>query len=234
MAPLIAVIGCDGSGKSTVSADLIAWIEARYGPTSGSYLGLRSGVIGNKIKSWPLIGPAFERALSKRAKQARTKGGTIPGIPTALVIYAFSIIRKWRFKRMLALREQGVIVVADRYPQIEVPGFYDGPGLSAARAEGWLVSKLAAREAALYRWMADHKPDLVIRLNVDLDTAFARKPDHKFDSLKQKIEVTPRLTFGGADLIDLDSTDPLPEVLDGAHAAVSAKLAELGRAPAGL
>ncbi len=32
LAPLIAVIGCDGSGKSTLSSDLLDWVRNRYGP----------------------------------------------------------------------------------------------------------------------------------------------------------------------------------------------------------
>ena len=230
MAPLIAVIGCDGSGKSTVSSDLIAWVGQHYGRTSGSYLGLKSGAIGNWIKGLPLIGPPVERALQKRATQARSKTVKIACLPTALVLYGFSLLREFRFKRMLALRENSVIVVADRYPQVEVPGFYDGPGLSAAPSRSRLVRFLAEREAALYRWMAGFKPDLVIRLNVDLDTARARKPDHADDLLAQKIAVTPKLTFGGAQLIELDSSKPLDTVLESARQAVAAKLDELGYA----
>ncbi|WP_070157893.1 hypothetical protein [Sphingobium phenoxybenzoativorans] len=219
LAPMIAVVGCDGSGKSTLSADLLAWLrESREVDTV--YLGLRSGEIGNRIKRWPLIGRAFERQLSKKAGQAREKGGKIPGAPTAFVIYMFSVKRMRAFNRMLALRRKGVTIVTDRYPQVEVPGFYDGPGLSAARAEGWLVSLLARRERAMYERMISHVPDLVIRLNVDVDTAFARKPDHKRASLEAKVAVTPHLRFNGAKIIDLCSTDPYPVVLEQAKAAV--------------
>jgi hypothetical protein len=71
----------------------------------------------------------------------------------------------------------------------------------------------------------------VIRLNVDFQTAFARKPDHKPDLLRQKIEATPRLTFGGAELVELDSTRPLDEVLDTARHEVARKLEALGYRP---
>ena len=32
------------------------------------------------------------------------------------------------------------MVITDRYPQVEVPGFYDGPGLSAARPDSRIVA----------------------------------------------------------------------------------------------
>ncbi len=225
MAPLIAVIGCDGSGKSTLAADLRARLTADGRQVAGTYLGLRSGVMGNKIKAWPLIGPWFERQLSIRAGKARDKGGKIPGLPTALVIYAFSLVRARRFRGMLKLREAGVTVVTDRYPQIEVPGFYDGPGLSAARPDSWLTARIAARERALYEWMAGYVPDLVIRLNIDAETAFARKPDHKFASLQAKVSVTPHLTFNGARIVDFDATMPYDEELALATQAVESVLA---------
>lgn len=60
-------------------------------------------------------------------------------------------------------------------------------------------------ERKAFHWMASHKPDLVIKLNVDLEVACARKPDHKRESLARKIAITPQLTFGGAQLVDIDA-----------------------------
>ena len=221
LAPLIAVIGCDGSGKSTLSNDLLVWVRKQYGPAETHYLGLRSGQMGIWIKTWPLVGPALERVLSKRAGQARTAGETIPGIATALVIYAFSLLRKRRFRKVLRLRRNGFIVVTDRYPQVDVSGFYDGPGLSAARPDSRIVAALAASERASYERMASFVPTLVLRLNVDAETALARKPDHAIDLLRAKVAATPLLTFNGARIVDLDATMPYAEELALAKKAVA-------------
>ena len=107
---------------------------------------------------------------------------------------------------MMQLRRQGVLVITDRYPQIEVPGFYDGPGLSAARAEGRVLRWLAAREARLYAEMAAHRPTLVLRLNIDAATALARKPEHGRALVEQKVAITPQLTFGDAPIAEIDAT----------------------------
>jgi thymidylate kinase len=211
MAQLIALVGCDGSGKSTLSSDLLA-VLARDRPVQICYLGLGSGELGNRIKRWPLIGPAIERKLAGKANQTRTVGQKIPGLLTALVVYLFSLSRLRRFRRMLALRRAGVTVITDRYPQTEVSGFYDGPGLSAAEAGGWVVALLARRERKIYQWMASIRPDVVIRLNVDADTAYARKPDHRYDLLQQKVAVTSTLRFDGAPIVDLDSCQPYETV----------------------
>ena len=232
LAPLISVVGTDGSGKTTVSSAVLAFVS-RYGPAQTAHLGLKSGDIGRAIKNFRLGGAGAERFLQKRATQARNKADRIPDPLTALVIYGFSQFRILRYKRMMALRRKGIIVVTDRYPQVDVPGFYDGPGLSAARAEGPFVRWLAHRERRQYEWMASFLPDLVIRLNVDLETAYARKPDHKYESLRQKVEATPKLRFGGAPIVDIDSRLPLETVLATARQAIADKMAELGRKPIG-
>lgn len=223
LAPLIAVIGCDGAGKSTLSHDLVGWLR-RDRRAAHCYLGLGSGDIGERIKRWPLVGRAVEAKLATKAAQTRTAGETIPGLATALVIYGFSLARRRRFRRMLALRRSGVTVVTDRYPQVDVAGFYDGPGLSAAGAGSPLVAWLAARERRMYVAMADHRPDLVIRLNIDVATAFDRKPDHKLGSLEAKVAATPRLRFNGAPIADLDSTAPYSAVSGAARTLVCATL----------
>lgn len=230
LAPLISIVGTDGSGKTTVSTAVLEFVQ-RYGPAQTAHLGLKSGDIGRAIKNFKLGGAGAERFLQKRATQARNKGERIPDPLTALVIFGFSQFRIRRFNRMMALRRKGIVVVTDRYPQVDVPGFYDGPGLSAARAEGWLTGWLSRRERKQYEWMASYLPDLVIRLNVDLETAFARKPDHKYESLRQKVEATPKLRFGGAPIIDIDSKLPLETVLATARQAIADKMEELGRKP---
>lgn len=213
LAPLVAIVGCDGAGKSTLSADMRAFLAAER-RVECHYLGLGSGELGNRIRQWPLIGPALERKLARKAAQTRNKQEKIPGVLTALVVFGFSLLRLRRFRRVLALRRRGVTVITDRYPQTEVAGFYDGPGLSAARAGGPVVAWLAARERRMYDWMAGFRPDIVLRLNVDADTALRRKPDHKPDLLRAKVEATPLLRFRDARIVDIDAGARYADVRD--------------------
>jgi thymidylate kinase len=224
-APLIALIGADGSGKSTLLGDVLAHVR-KHGPAEAGYLGLGSGPLGQRIKAWPLIGVPLERFLSERARRARDPEGQIPGIFTALVLYRYSLKRHKRWAHIQALRQQGVAVVADRYPQIEVPGFYDGPGLSAAHTSNPLILWLAARERALYQLMAAQLPTLVLRLNISMETALARKPDHEPDLLARKIAVTPRLTFNGAHIVEIDANRPYDDVLAAVTQAIDKALGD--------
>lgn len=218
--PLIAVVGCDGSGKSTVTEALRQWMEETR-PTRICHLGKQSGNIGRAIARLPLFGGKLDTSIQTRAKKAQSDKG--PGLFAALVIYAFSMRRVRRFNRMMRLRGQGHAIVADRFPQLGVPGPMDGLGLASASAKGF-VGMLARRERRLYEAMVAHRPDLVLRLNVPLDVAIARKPDHRVSSLQRKIADVPKLTFEGAPIVELDARQPLEQVLAQARAAIAERL----------
>ncbi len=215
--PLIALVGTDGSGKSTVGAALLAWMQVQR-PTVMHHLGKQTGHIGRAIARWPLFGRRLDDTIAKRANFATIRR---PGLAAVLITYAFSMRRVRRFRRMLADRDAGLAILADRFPQLAVPGPMDGLGLDAVAHEAGLYGKLARQERARYAWMAQHEPDLVIRLNVDLETALARKPDHRPSTLARKVHDVPLLSFGGAPILDLDATRPLDEVIADAKQAIA-------------
>lgn len=219
---VIAIIGSDGSGKSTLSQDLLAHFQSLQQQQNVEliYLGQSSGNIAIWIKSIPFIGGVFGRFLEKKAARSHEKKESPPDNATVIVIYLLSLWRAHKFRRMLSLSKQGNVVLTDRYPQAQILGFhFDGPGLTADHASSLLGKKLAAREYRLYQWMASHRPSLVIRLNIDAETAHARKPDHKLSSLRAKTEAIPKLHFNGAKILDLSSLDPYQLVLENAKRA---------------
>ncbi|KUU99246.1 hypothetical protein AWF44_25640, partial [Escherichia coli] len=197
---VIAIVGCDGSGKSTLTASLVNELASRM-PTEHIYLGQSSGRIGEWISQLPVIGAPFGRYLRSKAAHVHEKPSTPPGNITALVIYLLSCWRAYKFRKMLCKNQQGYLLITDRYPQDQIPGAYDGTVFPPNVEGGRFVSWLASQERKAFHWMASHKPDLVIKLNVDLEVACARKPDHKRESLARKIAITPQLTFGGAQLV---------------------------------
>ncbi len=227
--PLIAIVGCDGSGKSTVAEQIII-TAAEFSPAIAVHLGKQAGNVGRNLAQLPLIGKYIERLIERKVAKVHQSGkkNKTPGVISSLVMYAFVIRRKARFRRMLQLREQGLIIVADRFPQLDVPNAYDGPDLSIDAQGNFIVRWLARREFNAFKWMTANVPDLVIRLNVDVETACARKPDHPRELLQRKIEVTPLFKFNGAPIIEIDSLQPLEQVLLQTKQRVSEFLTERG------
>ena len=145
------------------------------------------------------------------------------GTLTAIIMHILSVWRLSKVKRVMRLSAQGILVVADRYPQAEITGFrYDGPGMKASDQDNWLLRYIASRELKLYQWMAQHKPALIIRLNIDAATAHGRKPDHSMAELQDKIDVMPSLNYNGAKLVEIDARAPYVEVWANTLKAVQA------------
>ncbi|WP_312158420.1 thymidylate kinase [Pantoea piersonii] len=224
--PLIAVIGSDGSGKSTVCDYLLVYLQ-NYGPAVRVHLGKQAGNVGRAAAQLPLIGNMIGKKIEQNTKKVRSKKGRMNMLPS-LVISFFVIRRLLRFRRMLAFRKQGLIVLTDRFPQAQIPGGYDGPAFPENKESNVLIKWLARREKQAFQWMADHKPDLVIKLNVDLEVACARKPDHSSEALARKTLTTSLLNFEGARIVDIDANCPLDEVLPAAERAVAAFMKDQG------
>jgi thymidylate kinase len=227
LAPLIALVGCDGCGKTTLVADLVPWMQF-FMSAQACYLGLGSSVIGEKIKRFKIGGKAFEGYLAKKAARAKDKGDRIPGPATALILYIFSSLRLRRFKKMQRLRAAGVAIITDRYPQTEVAGYYDGPLLGAAKAKGWFVQVLARKEQRKYDFMASYLPDLVIKLHVSVETSLIRKPESKRSLVERKVTVTPGLTINGAVIRDVDAEQDYATVAAAVKACITQQFALAG------
>lgn len=221
---VVAVVGSDGAGKSTVATELVRRLRGAR-PCRLVYLGQSSGHIATRIAAVPILGAPLARYLKRKAERVHAPGQRSPGAATALVVYLLSCWRRHKFRRVLRLSRHGVLVVSDRYPQAEVPGFhFDGAGLAAPAGAGRLTRWLAAREQRSYAWMASHVPLVVLRLDVDLATACARKPDHRPEVLARKIAVLPQLRFHGARIVALDACAPLAQVLERALAEIDVAL----------
>lgn len=226
---VIAITGCDGSGKSTLAASLVSHFSSQE-PTELLYLGQSSGFIGKWISELPLIGGALGRFLVAKSDKVHKRPSQPPGNATALVIFLLSCWRSYKFRKMLTKGRQGQLLITDRYPQAEVAGFrFDGAQLAKTHGGNRWVSWLRSKEKQLYRWMASYPPLLLIRLDVDEQTAYARKPDHELSALREKIAVIPQLNFNGARILDLDGRDPAAQILSQSLQAIDQALSESAR-----
>lgn len=220
---LIAVVGSDGTGKSTLTNDIVKKLQQQQ-PTERRYLGLISGEDGDKIKKLPVIGVWLERRLAAKSDKTQRMSNQGPALWAAVIMYGFSLWRASNLRKAVRLAESGVLVISDRYPQAEISGFYyDGPGIGVERVTGWLKTRLAEKERELYREMSKIRPELILRLDIDVDTALSRKPDHSYEELKDKISQMVRIEYNGAKIAELDARAAYDQVLSQALHAIEAR-----------
>ena len=146
--------------------------------------------------------------------------------PRALWALTLGREKRSKLRRAAELRRQGTLVVCDRYPQVQVPGCIDGPLLADWRSStNRIKRRLAEQEAVAYEEAAASPPDVVIRLGVDDCDAAAARPDHDAADLQRRRTIVQELQFdapGG--VVDIDSGQPLADVIVDARRAVEACL----------
>ena len=170
----------------------------------------------------PLVGVWLERRLAAKSSKTQSMKTKSPALWAAVIMYCFSLRRMANLRKVQRLAQSGVLVVSDRFPQAEISGFYyDGPGIGVERATGKISMFLAQRERRLYQKMAQYRPELIIRLGIDIDTAISRKPDHDYAELQDKIGVMSTIGYNGTKILEIDSRAPYSEVLEQAQKAVS-------------
>ena len=212
---VVAMIGIDGSGKSTAVAAMRAWLGTEI-DTMPIYFGTGDG--RPSLLLWPLklIVPALTRALKTKPRGASHGKVTAqaPGLVYGglLTVWALVVAREKRIKLVAARRaaSRGLVVLADRYPQDEILGFNDGPLLTRLTgAPPWL----RRFEASAYALARRLPPDLVIKLRVLPETGARREPDMDRAVIVDRVAAMDRLTFAGARVVCVDAEQPLTDVI---------------------
>ena len=233
---VVAIIGPDGSGKSTLSEALRAWLAPELDVTR-IYLGNGKGARSLVRR---VLEAAARVVRAVRHVRARGESGKASSAPapaaarrgesrswvraTGEAVWALSLARERR-RRLRAVRRArnlGSIVLCDRFPQSQYPGLNDGPWFSHWLTDGRALRRLAAqREREAIALAESDPPDLVLRLRVPLDVATARRRNSAADVLAQKAAELDRLKFGPTTrVVELDGSAPLAEVCLAAKRAV--------------
>jgi hypothetical protein len=211
----VAIIGLDGSGKSTVVAAVRAWLSSKIDVVP-MYFGTGDG--RPTLLLWPfkLLLPVVRRVLRSRPKRLSRGGisGKAPGLlySVLLMIWAIVVALEKRTKLRAAWRgaKRGLVIITDRYPQNECVGFNDGPLLSQLRAAPLWLCRF---EAAAYELAHRLPPDLVIKLEVLPETIARREPEIPAQIIEQRIAVLPHLRFPGARIVCVNAEQPLQTVI---------------------
>jgi thymidylate kinase len=214
---VIAFVGPDASGKSTLAREAVAWL--------GQAFRVRSAHLGKPPPTcWTLVPNLARRFLRwvfprLRATAAGTGGGGAPSPPTGLLHRLRDVLIAYD-RRALAVRlrrraADGEIVVCDRYPS-PVVGALDSAVLNAAPGRFSLRDTLTRLENWLYRQVPP--PDVLVHVVAPLEVALERNRLRQKSGKGEPDEYIRRIhntavlpSFPNARLIELDTNQPEAE-----------------------
>lgn len=217
---IVAIIGSDGAGKSTVTRELVRWLRWKIDAHT-IYLGSGDGAVSLPVRVLKLLAsrtkpPKRDAASSATDGAARgqlRRRSAVKELGSCLLALAIGDERLRKVRKAHRGRRMGSILVTDRYPQRQYRGIYDGPKLVGREGTSPLRRYFAKLEERRYREIERLPPDIVVRLHVPVDVALRRKPGHDEKEIRRKAELTGRIEFPGATVVDVDATAPLDEVL---------------------
>jgi hypothetical protein len=212
---VVAIVGLDGSGKSTIVAAIMDWLKPEIDAVP-MYFGTGDGRPSLLLLPFKKVLPLVSRVLRTRPKGSShgNVSNRSPGIlySVLLTVWAVAVALEKKSKLLAARRgaDRGLIVLTDRYPQNELPSFNDGPLLGRlTRAPRWL-RRLEASAYALARRLP---PDLVIKLQITAPTAQAREPAMEPSVIHERIDALRYLDFGAKRVVTVSAEAPLAEVI---------------------
>ncbi len=228
---IVAVIGADGSGKSTLTTTLahdLAQVRTGTHDAASSvqrvYLGSGDGpaawyrrpmkAVRDRIQP-----PATRKTVPHAGPRRSNPLHVVVRTAWALALAAEKVGKTRRADRA---RRSGVVVVCDRYPQTQCPGGNDGPLLG-----DWLERRAGVRrtlarwEQAAYARATRVHPDLVLTLDVPVAIAMQRRPGLDSGYLHRRVELVRELEWPCPTVV-LDAAAPAQEIRDHAVAAVQA------------
>ncbi len=204
-APVVAVVGADGSGKTRLTKDLETWLGRKL-------------VVHHLYYGQPKSGAWF-KLLNKPGSVVRNRAGS-SGLLTKLARYTDGLkwlslarARRAQFHKGRRWASQGETVIAERYP---LPEFFDmetpmdGPRLQR-------TGPFANTELKIYREI--DIPDLTIVLNTDVATLRDRKLDLTLEEHVAKVEAVESLPAAEGRTF-IDAASPYEDVLLGAKNAI--------------
>jgi thymidylate kinase len=207
---VIAFVGPEATGKSTLVRETSAWL--------GRVFEVRSAHLGKPPSTWltflPNLAARLLRALAPRYRPSQAEANLAAGgRRSPSLLYGLSAVlvawdRRALARRLHRLAANGALVICDRYPSRTV-GAMDSARLGQS-VEGRLLQGLARWEDQFYRQIP--APDVVIQLSVPLEVAVQRnlarpkKEAVAYVARRHALSLAPE--FPAARAFGLDSNQP--------------------------
>ncbi len=221
---IIALVGVDGSGKSTHVKTLVDWLGWKI-DVARVYFGSGDGPMSWHRRILLAVRSLLRRSRAKPAETARAEvhadmpavvrpaARRSPGIFKTLYALSLALEKRQAIKRAVRARNRGMVVVCDRFPQNQIMGYNDGPLLADSIGRGFPWGHAARLEQRLLSVFSVVCPDLVFKLNVSEAVAAQRKADTPRDMIQRKIGAVRAMEFGpSCDVLELDADQPLDDI----------------------
>lgn len=223
----VALVGADGSGKTTLSLTLAAWLQWKL-DARVFYLGSKQP--SHRSNALYLVFRAFRRGRRALSRFASDNGVLCSALSTmrdaALCGHHLSVahdrLRSYKAGRDAAVN--GSFVIFDRFPlwsttSWEDSRLMDGPQIPSVvgQSPSTVLRAMVQWEHCVYSEIK--LPDHILMLDVSTVVSLQRKPDHKPEAIEAKTKALRniRTSFGtvrsGSTLICLDADRPLEEVI---------------------
>lgn len=205
---MVAFIGQDGAGKSTVISDIEKWLTYKL-DAKKFYLGS-----GNLRNSWQ------KKCL---ARLAGAKGRIVDLIKGILVVSDLKKIAKRNLKILMQAKRyslKGGVALFDRFPQTQYSGINDGPkirerlaGKTNGKLINWFIAIMAQREEKLIAKAACISPNVVFKLMLSPEESMRRKPEENYDMVCKKHDIISALEFSNSTVHVVDAAMEYQEEL---------------------
>jgi thymidylate kinase len=211
---IIAVIGGDGAGKSTVLSDVVPWLTAEF-DTLSIHLGKPKWskttlVVRGGVKIYKIASSVLHRgSVAGHASAPSTESDYHPMVWDVCTARD----RYLTYRRARRFAAGGGLVISDRYPHPSLQ-LMDAPQIARrhdGRKPGGMTDRFSRLETNYHE--AIDSPDLTIILKVDPNIAADRKTDEPADYVRRR-----SAEIWNADWLDssghvIDASRPLADVV---------------------
>jgi len=217
---VVAVIGADGSGKSTITENLRKTFEVKL-DVFKIYFGRGDGKASESRRLLTSFKVMYRntktgKGLNGQKCSSVKKDGFFRTLHKTMEALFVAQEKRQNLKFMERAKRKGALVICDRFPQNQIMGYNDGPLLHKLQdSKNPVLRSVGKIESVVYQESENHPADILFKLIAEADVVEKRKPgETSIEKLRSKIDGIKSLQFkNDCKVVTVDAAKPLEEVL---------------------